>query len=203
MKMIALLGIAALAGSTAMLLAQESDPLTRPAQKTPFVVYKDGSSSANHYTASGYMGDYSDLSLNQNWKEKPAEGETCVRIRYSAKISQGQRWAGVYWQDPPNNFGTMKNGGYNLSGAKKLKFMARGDKGGEIVEFACGGIPGEFPDTFLASSSPEVLSTEWKEYEIDLEGLDLSICQGGFRFVLQQEKHPQGAVFYVDNVRFE
>jgi hypothetical protein len=201
MKKIAMM--LALAGSIAALNAQDPAPLARPPQRIPFVVYEDGGSGKNHYTASGYMGDYSDLALNQNHKENPGEGTTCIRVRYNAKVSQGQRWAGVYWQDPPNNFGTVKNGGYNVAGAKKLKFMARGEKGGEVLEFACGGIPGEFPDTFLAASSPEVLSSDWKEYEIDLEGFDLSICQGGFRFVIQQEKHPEGAVFYLDNIRYE
>jgi hypothetical protein len=175
----------------------------RPLQKMPFHIYLDNGSVRNHYIPSGFMGDYSDIVLNQNWKKGAASGESCIRVKYSARALQGEKWAGVYWQDPPNNWGTMKNGGYNLSSAKKLRFKARGEKGGETLEFAVGGIPGEFPDSFLAIGAPEILTAEWKEYEVDLEGHDLSICQGGFRFVVSREKHPDGAVFYLDDIRFE
>ena len=46
-------------------------------------------------------------------------------------------WGGVVWQNPANNWGD-KPGGWNLTGAKKLSFWARGDKGGEKVTFLFG-----------------------------------------------------------------
>jgi len=42
-----------------------------------FPVYTDVSSSDNHFIPSGWMGDYSDVSLNENWRENPHSGETC------------------------------------------------------------------------------------------------------------------------------
>jgi hypothetical protein len=186
---------------TAEEAAPPSSVTARPPVRLPFYVYKDGSFSGNHYIPSGFMGDYSDIAVAAASKDTPAEGETCIRVKYSAKVAQGNKWAGVYWQD--GNWGTAKNFGYNLTGAKKLKFMARGQKGGEAVEFGCGGIGGNFPDTLPRLSAAQVLTSEWKEYEVDLEGNDLSICQGGFYFTVQQEKHPGGAVFYIDNIRFE
>jgi hypothetical protein len=52
-------------------------------------------------------------------------------------INAADQWGGVVWQHPANDWGDA-NGGFNLTGAKKLTFWARGEKGGEKVSFEFG-----------------------------------------------------------------
>lgn len=169
-------------------------------QKLPFSIYSD---NADHFIPSGYMGDTSDIVIISSCKQKPAQGEKCMKVKYSAKAAQGANWAGVFWQDPANNWGTVKGAGYNLTGAKKVKFFARGDKGGESIEFKAGGISGEHPDTFKADAPIITLTAEWQELEIDLTEQDLNTVIGGFCFALAKDKNPEGCVFYLDNIRYE
>ncbi len=182
------------------------DPNLEPESKKvefPFYVYADGNSLDNHYIPSGWMGDYQDINFNQNCKEDPYSGSTCIKIVYSAKASQGARWAGIYWQNPANNWGS-KDGGYDLTGATKLTFWARGEKGGErIEEFKIGGIMGEYSDSDSAGIGPVVLTPEWKEYSIDLRGKDLSYIIGGFCWSTNADVNPQGATFYLDEIKYE
>ena len=79
----------------------------KPANKA-FNVYADRQSSDNHYIPSGFMGDYGDIKLNDQSADNPHTGSTCIQFVYSAKKSQGQGWAGVYWQNPANNWGSKK-----------------------------------------------------------------------------------------------
>ena len=68
-----------------------------------FVIYTDKSAPGNHYVPSGYMGDYGDIRINDAYSEDVHSGKTCLQVVYTADKSQGQGWAGVYWQNPPNN----------------------------------------------------------------------------------------------------
>jgi len=179
-------------------LARSADD-ARPPQKLPFSVYSD---TGDHFIPAGWMGDTSDLAINASYKTNPAQGASCIQIKYSGKATQGQKWAGIYWQDPANNWGTVKGAGYNLTGAKRISFKARGEKGGEQVEFKAGGISGEFPDTFKAEAPIATLTQEWKEYEVDLAGQDLTRVIGGFCFAIAKDKNPDGAVFYIDDIKY-
>jgi hypothetical protein len=167
----------------------------------PFVVYKE-QGPGNHYVPSGRMGDTSDLSLSYASKEGPFAGSTCIKVMYTANLSQGAGWTGVYWQNPANNWGNQA-GGYNLTGAKKLTFMAKGAKGEEIVEFKMGGIMGSCGDTDQASTGPIQLTNEWQKYEIDVSMLDLSNIIGGFCFAISSMENPEGASFYLDEIIYE
>jgi predicted small lipoprotein YifL len=204
---------------TKQLRAAEGDPQARgevsPPGKKPasrpgaseefkkFFVYADQGYFKNHYIPSGWMGDYGDIKFNDASPDKPYSRKNSIKIVYTAKKKQGAGWAGVYWQDPANNWGNLK-GGYDLTGAKKLTFWARGDKGGEIItEFKMGGINGEHSDTASASIGPIQLTPEWKQYTIDLKDEDLSLVIGGFSFVISSVENPDGATFYMDDIAFE
>jgi hypothetical protein len=186
---------AALLGTAAVTPAQTA----KEPEKLPFYVYGD---QREHFHPTGLMGDATDLYVINASTQKPAKGENCIKVAYSAKAGQGNRWAGIYWQEPAGNWGSIKGGGFNLTGAGKLKFLARGEKGGEKVEFKCGGIAGDHPDTFRADTTV-TLDKEWKEISIDLNGQDLSRVIGGFVFALNADKNPEGAVFYLDEIRYE
>ncbi len=131
-------------------------------------------------------------------------GTTSIRIEHLPRRSQGAGWIGIYWQNPANNWGS-KRAGFDLRGAKKLTFWARGEKGGEIIsEFKMGGIAGEFSDSASAGIGPAMLTQDWKQYEIDLTGQDLSHIIGGFGFSLSGDDNPaEGTVFYLDTIRYE
>lgn len=175
----------------------------KEAQKMPFYVFADRRSVGNHFIPSGWMGDYGDIKIDTGWKDNPYMGDTCVKITYSGKNSQGARWAGMYWQNPPNNWGSI-DGGYDLSSAGKVTFWARGESGGErIEEFKIGGIMGEFSDTDIASVGPVILTKEWQQYSIDLKGKDISYISGGFCWATNVDVNPEGATFYLDEIKYE
>jgi hypothetical protein len=185
----------------------EADAAMKPEGKKqevmPFYIYADRSSMNNHFIPSGYMGDFGDVKVDQASKEDPYLGDTCIKIVYSGKATQGARWAGIFWQYPANNWGTVDKG-FDLSKAKKLTFWARGAKGGERVEeFKVGGIMGEFSDSDSAALGPVVLNKEWTQYSIDLNGKDLSYIIGGFAWSTNVDVDPDGATFYLDEIKFE
>ena len=168
-----------------------------------FNVFTDKTAKDNHYIPSGYMGDYGDIKIDAAWKENPHSGTTCMKVTYSGEQKQGAGWAGVYWQNPANNWGTQP-GGFDLKGAKKLVFWAKGDKGGEkIAEFKIGGITGEYADSDSVGLTEVALTKDWKEYTIDLAGKDLSSISGGFCWVANAASNPNGFTIYLDDIYYE
>ena len=168
-----------------------------------FPIYTDAKSPDNHFVPSGWMGDYGDIKFNDSFVTNPHGGSASIQVLYSNKATQGARWAGIYRQNPPNNWGT-RPGGYDLTGARKLTFWARGDKGGErIEEFKIGGITGEYADSDVAGIGPVVLTKDWQQFTIDLEGKDLSSISGGFCWATNLDVNPDGATFYLDDIKFE
>lgn len=169
----------------------------------PLGVYVDQGSKDNHYSPSGWMGDFGDLKVNPGWMDRPHSGKTCVKITYSGKMTQNAGWTGMYWQDPANNWGDRK-GGFNLTGATKLTFWARGEKGGEkVTEFKFGGITGEWPDSDSQSIGPIELSNQWQKYSIDLADKDMSDIIGGFCWSASRDDNPNGFTIYLDDIRYE
>lgn len=170
----------------------------------PFWVYKDKGTRENHYVPSGFMPDGKCVTVQDTWKDKCHDGSSCIKVDYDVTCSmEGQKWVGVYWLNPANNWGQQK-GGFNLTGATQLKFWARGEKGGEqIQEFKVGGILGDYPDSDMAMIGPVVLTNEWREYSIDLRGKDLSYISGGFSWSTNTDVNPEGCVFYLDDIQFE
>ncbi len=172
----------------------------------PFYVYADTSSLDNHFVPSGWMPATAarDLKVNIAHGDNALSGDTCIRIEY--KNNSGTRWAGIYWQNPPNNWGTIPGAGFDLRGATKLTFWARGENGGEVInEFKMGGISsGEYIDSDSASAGPIQLTKEWRKYEIDLRGKDLSYIIGGFAWATNIDVNdPEGVVFYLDEIKYE
>ncbi|HNX82229.1 MAG TPA: hypothetical protein PKL77_08805 [Candidatus Omnitrophota bacterium] len=185
----------------------ENDPAMKPEGKKqeamPFYVFADRSSAKNHFIPSGWMGDYGDIKIETGSTEDPYLGDTCIKIIYSGKGTNGARWAGMYWQHPANNWGNV-DAGFDLSKAAKVTFWARGAKGGErIEEFKMGGIMGEFSDTDTAGIGPVVLNKEWTQYTIDLKGKDISNIIGGFCWATNVDVNPEGCTFYLDEIKYE
>jgi hypothetical protein len=181
-----------------------SEQIPSPESFSPFYVYKDVGSRENHYVPSGFMPNGKCINFNDRWQESCNSGSTCIRIEYDLECSRAdQRWAGIYWMNPPNNWGQRK-GGFNLQGATKLTFWARGEQGGEqIEEFTIGGITGDYPDTDKVVMGPVILSNQWKKYTIDLRGKDLSYISGGFAWSTNEEVNGETCIFYLDDIQYE
>lgn len=143
-----------------------------------------------------------EIQLDDKNAGDPADGRTCIKISYIARVTNGFAWAGIYWQTPEDNWGN-KPGGFNLTGMKRLTFWARGAKGGErISEFRVGGIQGDQPDTGLARIGPVTLTSDWRQYQIDLSDTDLSHIAGGFAWSAGYTNNPEGLTFYLDEIAF-
>ena len=170
----------------------------------PFYIYTEKGSRQNHYIPSGFMPNGKCLSLDDAWTQNCHTGKSCIKMQYDVDCSRkDQRWAGIYWLNPANNWGQRK-GGFNLTGAQKLTFWARGQEGKEqIQEFTVGGITGNYPDSDIAVMGPALLSADWRQYTIDLRGKDLSSISGGFAWSTNEEVNPQSCTFYLDEIRFE
>jgi hypothetical protein len=196
--------------STVSLEKKETNVAQAPAEVSsnpsfsPFFIFSDKGSRDNHYTPSGFMPNGNCITFDDTWGESCQSGRTCIKVKYDVACSRkDQKWAGIYWLNPPDNWG-KKKGGFNLTGAEKLTFWAKGDQGGEqIQEFTVGGITGDFPDTDTAVIGPVILTNEWKEYTIDLRGKDLSYISGGFAWTTSEDVNAESCVFYMDNIKFE
>lgn len=178
-------------------------PPTATPLPTQFAVYTDAGAPGNHYIPSGFMGDYGAISLVQTWTSNPHSGTSCIRVVYTGATPQGKGWAGVYWQDPQNNWGTLP-GGYNLSRFPHLSFWVRGEKGGEKIEFKMGGLTGPYGDSVRPAVSTGVitLTTSWQQVRLNLIGYNLTHIIGGFVWVTNTTENPHGATFYLDDILY-
>lgn len=178
-----------------------------------FYVYQESGSGANHFSPGGWMGDVGDITIKDDWEENPKSGKTCIKIEYSAKGNKPTcdyagpcKWAGVYWQEPPENWGKKqewKSAGYDLSAYHKLKFWARAEYP-SVIEFKVGGISGPYGDSLRPPRSYTAhVTREWKEFTLDLTGADLRHVIGGFAWFASKETNPSGTTFYLDDIRFE
>ncbi len=156
--------------------------------------------AVDNFAASGFMGDVSDIRLAGSYEGTREEGFPCLRVRYAALGEAG--WAGVMWQNPANNWGTV-DGGYNLTRAKALSFWARGEKGGEVVEFILGGASAVFPDSDGLTTGDVTLRREWTRYFFDLSKANLSYISSGFGFVIKQDQNQLGCTFFLDEVKYQ
>ncbi len=168
------------------------------AAKLPLVVYDEADRAGAPYVPTGWMGNTKELKMDAACKDNPHAGKTCIRVDYQARDG----WAGVVWQSPANDWGA-KAGGWDVSGAKKLTFWVRGEKGGEVVNVFFGviGRDKRYFDTAEGKLDKVALTKEWKEYTIELKEKDLTRIKSGFGFSLGGQG---GAVrFFLDDVRFE
>lgn len=193
--------------------------LGEKAKSFPFYVYKDADSGKNKFFPTGTMGDFSNCRIDSYCRESPYAGSSCIKIVYTKKSVCAYHWAGLYWQYPPNNWGDIAKA-YDLTGATKLTFWARGEYGREVInKFQVGGIAGKYRDSGIASIGPIILSKKWKKYVIVLKNMDNSIIVsnedkecwpfmaplsriiGGFCWATSLAD--KSITFYLDEIKFE
>ena len=183
-------------------------------------IYKNFASSVNHYTQKAKIfGQFGDnvRDMDENWTEDAVSGSS-IRCEQDTVLSDWGGWMFLNGYLPAGetvprlNDGLTDDQGLDLSGADALRFFARGEQGGEKVEFFTAGFGWDewgnktvpCPDSAKKHSLGFVtLTKEWKEYVIDLRNADMSYIVCGFGFVLSGEKSGHGtSVFYLDEIRF-
>jgi hypothetical protein len=165
---------------------------------------------STYFAPSGYMGDTMGIvadAASPECKPRPegAEGD-CYRFTYTPGP---QKWAGVYWQHPANNWGAAE--GQRIEpGATTVKFYAAGSVGGEILKVTVGGIKDvtlPYADTVKAMGE-FTLTTEMTQYTIDISGQTYESVIGGFSWStnIPQDADPTTAapiVFFLDDLIWE
>lgn len=147
------------------------------------------------FVPSGLMPDGRGVAQNVHCDENPRRGKYCVRTTHRPADNS---WAGVAWLLDGQWFPTRKLNLYEKVGAQRgnpivLRFYAR-SKQKAWIEFSSGGgkgdslrdklYPGvgpakveEFPGAFrvLLPHAPGItLAADWRRYDVDLTGQDLS-----------------------------
>ena len=187
-------------------------------QNRMVAVYTDFGDGRNRYTQRAALNPGAKNTPVLDEKAPSPFGTSCIKITYPLAADD---WNGFIFMTgklargsivPETDFGQV-NTGQNLIGAKRLTFKARGENGGERVQFYMGGLANNdrsapFPDTdekHYNDGAFVSLTKEWKDYEIDLKGLNLSRIASGFGWVSNQ---PQNAgksqiIFYLDEIIYE
>jgi len=200
------------AGTVALVLSQpgwgQSTGDTRPATKPDSQPAVAPVNIQNLFTPSGWMGDgeYGKKYVQFSGKEtdNPHSAPTAIKVSY--RFGQ-KNWAGIYWQNLPDNWGQKPGNNYSGSGLSKVTFWARGQTGSEVVEFKSGGIDAEgkpYRDSYTATTGKVELGRDWKQYQIPLVNMDLSSVIGGFSWVASADYNQGETVtFYLDDIVLE
>jgi len=194
-----------------------------------FEIFTDLGAAGNHFAARCATvrnptdpRDLSGVAFDESWTQNCHSGATCIRNTFSPADSR--YWGGWYFQNgvllscdtqPRCNWGEYPDAGFDLTGAKKITFWARGEKGGEQIDFFAGGIGRNanteaiiqpYPDSFARVPSighTITLTKNWKKYIIDLRRKDLRYVVGGFGWVADAGKNRNGATFYLDDIQYD
>jgi hypothetical protein len=161
-----------------------------------------------HYDPSGLMGDIDDIFVS-----KKDDLISCVYKtqggtrhewdwKYVDKKDNPEfaRFGGVMLLDPPNNWGIIKDGGYDLQGVETISWEARSIQGDVYVEFLIGGVNWQwnndtktresvpYPDSLPRTSlGVYLLTSEFQSFQYDLSNIPNSYFQkvvGGFGWVI-------------------
>jgi hypothetical protein len=160
------------------------------------------------FTPSGFMGDgefgrrYIEF-FGADHTNPHAQADS-MKITYRFGSA---RWGGMYWQNKPDNWGDQPGNNYSGQGFSKVTFWARGEHGGEMVEFKVGGIENpnkRYRDSVLATAGRIALTKDWKSYSIDLSSQDLSSLIGGFCWVASADyNHGNQITFFLEDLTME
>lgn len=131
--------------------------------------------------------------------------DNCLKFTYHR--GDGQCYAGVYWipwvcpdglvEGRDCSINLLTNG---ISHIHRLSFYARGQHGGEVLEFKVGA--DDFPPPTVKLTNV-VLSKQWRRYTIPLDGVDLTHAVGLFAWFAADVFNREDITFYLDEMTFE
>jgi len=197
-----------------------------------FWIYSDGDSAGNHFVALARMSNWDDKHnsaeaekrlppMNMFCSNQPHSGLECIEANFRPLTERD--WGAWYFMNgvligtnasPAPNWGDSPGSGWNLSGAVRLSFWARGRIGGEQVEFFAFGVgrnpktgmPSHpYPDSSLKRSLGCIsLTREWKQYEISLQRAKLDYVLGGFGWAAAaRDNSIRSITFYLDDIAID
>jgi hypothetical protein len=190
-------------------------PITAAAPAAPaaavknWYVYRDADSKENH----GYFTNVIPaegakmLTWNMSDRADPQSGGTCMKV--NCKFA-APNWCGLAVSCLPDYFGVKDSPpgtAFNLQGARRLVFWAKGEKGNEYIQVKCAA----FGDKPFGDSAKTPIESEWihltkgwKEYHIDVSGYDLHRVINPFLFVTDKAHNEDDDItFYVDEIFYE
>lgn len=194
---------------------RDFQPVLETKQDSQQVVKSDGGFQPfaldSKYFPSGWMGYVTGVkgtgTLTVERQVVKLEGKDTIETRIEYKQGPEKGWAGIYWQHPDSNWGDEP--GLDLTGAKRISLYARGERGGEIVEFISGGINSgkKHRDMFKESTGLIPLTKEWTKYVIDLSKFrnkELLNVIGAFAWVASGGFDKEGRiVVYIADLKVE
>ena len=150
--------------------------------------------------------------FNPSCKDHPKGRSRCIHVRIDKWRSP--YWCGVAWAIPnPKNAGKPYWGkeparGWDLRGAKRVVFWARAPKKCRVQFKVCILGDKKYGDSapFPAQTEFITLTPKWKQYSIDLKGVNLSRVVTGFCFVTNRDSQPkpnQPVEFYLDSIYWQ
>lgn len=151
------------------------------------------------FAPGGYMGDGEVIDAITDDEEcggtRGGDGRgLCHRFTWSPA---GMGWAGVYWQHPDGNWGTLP--GLDVpSGATQVSLYAWGAAGGETVSFMAGMAD---VDGFEVKQESVALTTTPTRYTLSLADTGYGDVVGGFGWVAADAQAE--VVFFVDDIVWE
>ncbi len=193
-----------------------------------FDVYTDVGAGGNHFVHLAKVEPDATVTVNGSFTGIVHSGATAIQNTFTP--SRPDSWGGYYFQNgvllpgdtvPQDNWGEYPDAGYDLSGATRLTFWAKGATGGEQVEFFAFGVGRDsntgapiapYPDSEakvtlcgrLVFPCYVTLEDTWRLYTISLSGLDLNYVLGGFGWVTNApENNNQSITFYLDDIRYD
>ncbi|MDR1440915.1 MAG: hypothetical protein LBJ02_00730 [Bifidobacteriaceae bacterium] len=193
----------------------EADPAAR---EDLLWVYLDREDGLNHFRERSFMGDNYDSVPEMDEAAEAHSGTSGIAAELD---TAAHTWGGYMFlngspeaeSDAGEANGSGTPAGVDLTGAEKLTFYAKGESGGEQVEFFTAGFGWEegLKTAENADSADKItlgtvgLTKDWQEYEISLADADLSSIACGFAWVVTRDSNPgTGTVrFYMDDISFQ
>lgn len=160
-------------------------PLDSPGvkQRVPCVLYDEPNNQESPYNMPLRNGDISRTSLEMKHAEGTKFGSNCIRFQSEAGAeSDVQLVAGK---------------AFNLMGANRLSFWAKGTTGTEQLVI---GIGSESDETYFKEKTVP-LTRHWKKFQLDFANVDLRKIQTGFRWSVKPTDAE--STVYLDRVVIE
>lgn len=114
-------------------------------------------------------------------------------------------FAGICWKNRAGNEGEAPGDDLSAAGYRRISFWAKGEAGGEIVEFRAGGLGNvktRYRETLDVTAGKLKLSPSWTEYSIYVSNADLSSVMTPFCALFHQEDNPAKTVIYLDDIQY-
>jgi len=127
---------------------------------------------------------------------------------YQFSYKPGNVWAGILWWPKGCNWNSAKAGtcgimifDQNDIIPENLTFWAKGEKGGEILEFMVGAT--DIQPSPAESTGQIALGSGWQKVEIPLTSMDMNEAIALFTWVAADIGNKEPITFYLDGIQFE